>query len=95
MSTQTYLVAVTSIVLMITNLLGAAFTISRLRSRHMTAAAPVDQKPTGASLGPRSPNRKSKATAGILVRVGAFQLLTQGIGIVALGIALVTLLKIL
>jgi hypothetical protein len=47
MNTQTYLVGVLSFVFMITNLLGAAFTISRLRSKttQVTGVTPVDRAP--------------------------------------------------
>jgi hypothetical protein len=101
MNTQTYLVGVLSFVFMITNLLGAAFTISRLRSKttQVTDVTPVDRAPTGASHGARFPNQKSNLTAAIFVRLGAVHLTAEGmafvIGLGGLVLASFALLKIL
>ena len=100
MNTQAYLVVGMSFVFMVTNLLGAAFTISRLRSKttHVTGIASVDREPMGAH-GQGSPGQKSNATAALFVRVGAFHLAAEGVAIITgLGIAvlgLFALLKIL
>jgi hypothetical protein len=98
MNTQTYLVAVLSFVLMITNLLGAAFTIARLRSRTTQAAGvgSVDRAPTDASHFPPLPDQKSKAWAAIYFRLASVQLAAAvAIGLGGLVLALAALLEVL
>jgi hypothetical protein len=91
MNTQAYLVVVMSFILMITNLLGAAFTISRLRSKW----ARVTREPTGTSHGRQSPGENLNAPASIFVRVGAFHLAAQGMAIgMGLGVLGVSLLAL-
>jgi hypothetical protein len=100
MNTQAYLVVVMSFVFMITNVLGAAFSISRLRSKTTRVAGivPIGREPTNASHGPLPPNQESNPTGAILVSFGRlrFRVVAEGMAvIIGSGLVLFAVLKIL